>query len=130
MWRGCVILGAAATSLAPGCVSSQKSEDPDATKSALSPGGVKLNLEKGKTKQQDVLIAFGTPDLVTHKDGQEIWTYDKTTYEYEKRSDYATLILIGQGGDRVRSTSRSTLLIVYFDDHETVIDYRLSAVKY
>jgi outer membrane protein assembly factor BamE (lipoprotein component of BamABCDE complex) len=127
VWVLVAILLAAATG---GCSSTQHSEEPAASKSGLTPGGVKLNLEKGKTKQQDVLNAFGTPDLVTHKDGQDIWTYDKTSYDYEKRSDYATLILIGQGGDRVRSSSHSTMLIVYFDQRETVTDYRLSAIKY
>lgn len=105
-------------------------DEPAARSSALTPGGVKLNLVKGQTTQAEVVQAFGTPDLVTHKDDQQIWTYDKTTYDYEKRSDYATLILIGQGGDRVRSTSRSTLLIVYFDNRDIVTDYRLSAIKY
>jgi outer membrane protein assembly factor BamE (lipoprotein component of BamABCDE complex) len=124
----CLLLAAA---LLPACKSSsQPAEEPPAQQSALTPGGVKLNLVKGTTTQADVVQAFGTPDLVTHKDDQEIWTYDKTTYDYEKRSDYATLILIGAGGDKVRSTSRSTLLIVYFDKRDIVTDYRLSAIKY
>ena len=87
-------------------------------------------MTKGKTSQAEVQEAFGTPDLVTHKDGQEIWTYDKTTYEYERRSDYATAIFFGQSGDRVRSNSKSTLLMVYFNDKDIVTDYRLSAIKY
>ena len=81
-------------------------------------------MTKGTTTQTDVVQAFGTPDLVTHKDGQEIWTYDKTSYDYERRSDYATAIFIGQSGDRVRSSSKSTLLIIYFNDKDVVTDYR------
>ena len=114
----------------PACQSQPKEEPTPAQKSSLTPGGVKLTLTKGQTTQVEVQEAFGTPDLVTHKDGQEIWTYDKTTYEYDRRSDYATLILIGQSGDRVRSSSKSTLLIVYFNDKDVVTDYRLSAIKY
>jgi hypothetical protein len=113
-----------------GCQSQPKEEPTPGQKSSLTPGGVKLNLTKGQTTQAQVQEAFGTPDLVTHKDGQEIWTYDKTTYEYDRRSDYATLIFIGQSGDRVRSSSKSTLLIVYFNDKDIVTDYRLSAIKY
>src|SRR5262245_37328259 len=112
------------------CQSQPKEEPTPAQKSALTPGGVKLVLTKGKTSQAEVQEAFGTPDLVTNKDGQEIWTYDKTTYDYERRSDYATAIFIGQSGDRVRSSSKSTLLMVYFDSKDIVVDYRLSAIKY
>ncbi|MBX3381062.1 MAG: hypothetical protein KF805_13290 [Phycisphaeraceae bacterium] len=108
----------------------QQQDNIPTKQAALTPGGVKLNLVKDQTTQAEVQEAFGPPDLVTHKDGQQIWTYDKTNFDWEKRSDYATLILIGQGGDRVRSSSRSTLLIVYFNDKDIVTDYRLSAIKY
>jgi hypothetical protein len=62
-----------------GCQSQPKEEPTPGQKSSLTPGGVKLNLTKGQTTQAQVQEAFGTPDLVTHKDGQEIWTYDTTT---------------------------------------------------
>ena len=127
--RGGVLLAFVLTGFLGGCHSEPKDTLPQ-KQAALSPGGAKLNLVKGKTTQAEVQDAFGTPDLVTHQDDQQIWTYDKTSYEYEKRSDYATLILIGAGGDKVRSTSRSTLLIVYFDNRDVVTDYRLSAIKY
>lgn len=113
-----------------GCQSQPKEDPTPAQKGSLTPGGVKLTLTKGQTTQAQVQEAFGTPDLVTHANGQEIWTYDKTSYEYDRRSDYATLIFIGQSGDHVRSSSKSTLLIVYFNDKDIVTDYRLSAVKY
>lgn len=113
-----------------GACQTQQPDNIPTKQAALTPGGVKLNLVKNQTSQAEVQEAFGPPDLVTHKDGQQIWTYDKTDFDWEKRSDYATLILIGQGGDRVRSSSRSTLLIVYFDERDIVTDYRLSAIKY
>jgi outer membrane protein assembly factor BamE (lipoprotein component of BamABCDE complex) len=122
---------AALTIVALAACQSQHKEDPTpAQKSALTPGGVKLNLVKGQTTQAQVLEAFGTPDLVTHNGDQWIWTYDKTSYEYERRSDYATAIFVGQSGDRVRSSSKSTLLIVYFNDKDIVTDFRMSAIKY
>ncbi len=125
-----VVVGALLLGSSTGCQTQPKQEDIPTKQSALTPGGVKLNLVKDKTTQAEVQEAFGPPDLVTHKDGQQIWTYDKTNFDYEKRSDYATLILIGQGGDRVRSSSKSTMLIVYFNDKDIVTDYRLSAIKY
>jgi hypothetical protein len=114
----------------PGCQSQQKEEPTPGQKSALTPGGVKLTLTKGQTTQAQVLEAFGTPDLVTHNGDQWIWTYDKTSYEYDRRSDYATAIFVGQSGDHVRSSSKSTLLIVYFNDKDIVTDFRMSAIKY
>ncbi|MGH7242851.1 MAG: hypothetical protein ACREJD_05480 [Phycisphaerales bacterium] len=123
-------LGLLAGSALLGACQTQQQDNIPTKQSALTPGGVKLNLVKDQTSQAQVQEAFGPPDLVTYKDGQQIWTYDKTNFDYEKRSDYATLILIGQGGDRVRSSSRSTLLIVYFNDKDIVTDYRLSAIKY
>jgi hypothetical protein len=120
----------AACALFSACQTQQQQDNIPTRQAALTPGGVKLNLVKDQTSQAEVQEAFGPPDLVTHKDGQQIWTYDKTNFDWEKRSDYATLILIGQGGDRVRSSSRSTLLIVYFNDKDIVTDYRLSAIKY
>ncbi|MBL8876450.1 MAG: hypothetical protein JNM86_11700 [Phycisphaerae bacterium] len=124
-----ILLAVAIASLLGACQTQQQDNIPT-KQAALTPGGVKLNLVKDQTTQAEVQEAFGPPDLVTHKDGQQIWTYDKTNFDWEKRSDYATLILIGQGGDRVRSSSRSTLLIVYFNDKDIVTDYRLSAIKY
>ena len=114
-----------------GCQSQQPKEEPvPAKQSALTPGGVKMTLVKGQTTQQQVVETFGTPDLVTHNGDQWIWTYDKTSYEYERRSDYATAIFIGTSGDRVRSSSKSTLLIIYFNDKDIVTDFRMSAIKY
>lgn len=108
----------------------QSTPKDDAESAALSPGAVKMKIVKGQTSQTQIIEAFGTPDLVTHKDGQDVWTYDKTTYDYQKESNYLTVIFAGAGGDRVRSSSRSTLLIIYFDDRDLVSDYRLSALKY
>jgi hypothetical protein len=112
-----------------GCASNQSASD-DAQRSNLTPGMVKMKIVKGQTTQAEITEVFGPPDLVTHKDDMDIWTYDKTSYDYEKRSDYLTVILAGTGGDRVRSSSRSTMLIVYFDKADRVLDYRLSAIKY
>ena len=60
----------------------------------------------------------------------QVWVYDKTSYEYHKESGYFTVLFAGAGGDRVRSSSRSTLLTIYFDQSDRVVDYRLRAIKY
>jgi hypothetical protein len=112
----------------PGCAS--RSEDPPAAADNLTPGMVKMKIVKGQTRQAELLEVFGPPDQVAHKDGQDVWTYDKSSYEYDKRSDYFTLLIAGSGGDRVRSSSRTTMLIPYFDKNEVVQDYRLTATRF
>jgi hypothetical protein len=119
------LAGALALALA-GCAISSTSNDA----APLTAGSVKMNIVKGQTSQSQILEAFGPPDLVTHKDNQDVWTYDKTTYDYHHQWGYLTVLFAGTGGDRVRSSSRSTMLIIYFNDRETVADYRLSALKY
>jgi len=118
---GVVVLGLT------GCMTSSSDE---AAKSNLTPGVVKMKIAKGSTRQAEILEVFGPPDMVTHKDDQQIWTYDKTSYDYEKQSGYLTVLLAGTGGDRVRSSSRSTILIIYFDQNDTVIDYRMNSTKF
>ena len=122
----CILLAAASIALA-GCSTPDTAETQP---SALTPGTVKRTIVKGETTQAECLEVFGPPDLVTHRDGMQIWTYDKTSYDYEKSGSYFTVILYGVGGDRVRSSSKSTMLILYFDDADIVQDYRLSAVKF
>lgn len=109
-----------------GCVTSTGSDQ----NGPLTAGNVKMTIVKGQTTQTQVLETFGPPDLVTHKDSQDVWTYDKTTYDYQARSGYLTVLFAGTSGDRVQSSSRSTMLIIYFDGHDVVSDYRLSALKY
>jgi hypothetical protein len=124
--QGVLIAVCAAVGLA-GCAG-QRADDAD--NGSLTPGMVKLKVVKGQTMRAEIMEVFGPPDLVTHKDDMDIWTYDKTSYDYESRSNYLTVLFAGTSGDRVRSSSRSTMLIVYFDKSERVLDYRFSAIKY
>jgi hypothetical protein len=123
------LLAILAASLSAAC-SNHKSDEPAAQKSNLTPGVVKLTIVKNQTTQAQITEVFGPPDLVTHKDDMQVWTYDKTNYDYQSSSGYLTVIFAGIGGDTVRASSRSTVLIIYFDNNDKVIDYRLSAVKY
>jgi outer membrane protein assembly factor BamE (lipoprotein component of BamABCDE complex) len=125
--RWVVAMALCAVAALAGC-SAQHADD--AQQSSLTPGMVKLKVVKGQTTQAEIMEVFGPPDLVTHKDDMDIWTYDKTSYDYESQSNYLTVLFAGAAGDRVRSSSRSTMLIVYFDKSERVLDYRLSAIKY
>lgn len=99
-------------------------------RSPLTSGMVKKTIAKGLTTQTEILEVFGPPDLQTHKDGRDVWTYEKTTVQIEESEGYWTVIFVGGGSAKVTSSSRSSMVIIYFDEHEVVADYRLSIVKY
>jgi len=123
--RTCVIVALAL--LLGGC---QSAKEPDATSGAITPGTVKLTVEKGKTTQTDILNAFGPPDVVTHKDDMQVWTYDKTTYDYEQSGGYFNILIAGTGSKSAKSSSRSNFLMLYFNQADVVTDYRYNSVKY
>lgn len=102
----------------------------DARPSNLTAGMAKKTIVKGTTTQAEVMEVFGPPDLVTHRDNQEVWTYDKISQEIESSSGYFTVLFAGAGRSNSRSSSRSTMLIIYFDSSDRVIDYRMSVAKF
>ena len=112
------------------CISCQPADDrtgPLATQSNLTPGMVKTTIVKGKTLQAEVIEVFGPPDLVTHRDNLQIWTYDKIAYDIETTGGTVTIF---RQGTRTRSSSTSTMLILYFDEHDIVQDYRMNTIRY
>ncbi len=111
-----------------GCATSTTA--PPVTESNLTPGMAKATIVKGKTIQAEVIEVFGPPDLVTHRDDMQIWTYDKIRYEVETSGGYLTVLIAGAGGRRARSSSTSTMLIIYFDSNDIVQDYRLSMTRF
>ena len=98
-----------------------------ATESNLTPGMAKSTITKGTTTQAEVLETFGPPDLVTHRDNLQIWTYDKISYDFETTQGTVSLF---RSGARSRSSSVSTMMILYFDETDIVRDYRMSVIKF
>lgn len=98
--------------------------------SALTPGMTKKYLVPGKTSQTETLEIFGPPDLVTRKNGLEIWTYDKVSQEVASSNSYLTIFLAGYERSRQTSHNRSMMLILYFDKNDVVKDYRLSSAQF
>jgi hypothetical protein len=90
----------------------------------------KKTIVKGQTTQAEVTEIFGPPDLITHKDNMQVWTYDKIRYDIESSNGYLNVLVAGVGGGRTRSSSTSTMLIVYFDSNDKVIDYRMSVTRF
>jgi hypothetical protein len=98
----------------------------DAQRSNLTSGMINLKVTKGVTNQAEILEVFGPPDQTTHKSDMQVWTYDKISYTV--RSDAGSLGFYSASG--TRSQSVSTLLILYFDSNDTVVDYRFDSYKF
>lgn len=98
--------------------------------SALTPGMTKMYIKKGETTQAQVIEIFGPPNIVTHRDDLDIWTYDKISREISNSGGYLTILLAGGSTNKSVSRSRSIMLIVYFDQNEIVKDYRLNATQF
>ena len=111
-----------------GCTPSDT--EPLPTESNLTAGMAKKTIVKGQTTQAEVTEIFGPPDLITHKDNMQIWTYDKIRYNMESSNGYLNVLVAGMGGNKARSSSTSTMLIVYFDSNDTVVDYRMNVTRF
>lgn len=98
--------------------------------SNLTAGMAKATITKNQTTQAEVMEVFGPPDLVTHKDDMQVWTYDKIRYDIQSSGSYFTVLLYGTENSRLRSSSTSTMLIIYFDNQDIVRDYRLSVTRF
>jgi outer membrane protein assembly factor BamE (lipoprotein component of BamABCDE complex) len=134
MFRESVILSASLCCLVLGCSQSRSS--------ALTPGAAKKHIQPGVTTQAEVIEVFGTPNVITRKDGGEMWVYDKVSSQTTSAA-FGIGGLGGGGGSGgfgggglaggVGSTERSEttiMLIVYFDEHDVVRDYKISQTKF
>lgn len=98
--------------------------------SAVTPGMAKKHITPGRTGQAEVLEIFGPPNIVTHKAGREVWTYDKMSHEVVNSGGFLTILLAGYARERSSGSSRSTMLIIYFDKNDVVTDYALHATQF
>lgn len=110
--------------------------------SSLTPGATKKHIKPGETTQAEVIEVFGTPNIITRKDGYEMWVYDKVSSTQTTAVFGAGGIGGGGGGSGfgggglgggVGSTERSettVMLIVYFDENDVVKDYKISQTKF
>jgi len=134
MKRGTLVCVALGGGLVCGCVSARPSP--------LSAGNAKRFIKVGVTTQAEVVEAFGSPNIVTMKYEGEVWVYDKVS----SRHTAGTFGIGGLGGGvgsggagggliggGVGSSTRSettVMLIVYFDHHDVVQDYKLSQTQF
>ncbi len=110
--------------------------------SALTPGAAKKHIVPGRTTQAEVIEVFGTPNVITRKDGGEMWVYDKVSSRQTSAAFGAGGVGAGWGSSGfgggglaggVGSTERSettVMLIIYFDENDVVKDYKMSQTKF
>ena len=53
----------------------------------------------------------------------EVWTYDKVSIDSSASAGYGTLVIVGVGGSRSGTSSRTFTLMIEFDDREIVKEY-------
>ena len=122
-----------ACGLAAGCVTSGPSP--------ITPGNARRFIEPGKTHLAEIVQVFGPPNIVTRRDGTEMWIYDKVSSRQT-----ASVFGIGGGGGLgsggagggligggLSSSTRSettVMLIVYYDENDIVKDYKITQTKF
>ncbi|NQV18621.1 MAG: hypothetical protein HQ534_08775 [Armatimonadetes bacterium] len=100
-------------------------------RSNLTVGTVKTKIIKGETKQAEILEIFGSPNLVTkNKSDNEVWNYNKMSFETATGSDGGTLILFGGSRALSTSTTKSFDLIITFDNNDVVKDYSVISASF
>ncbi len=111
-------------------------------KSNLTAGMVKKGVVEGVTSQTDVINLFGAPNLITtNSQGNEVWTYSKSSYGSSSSSaraglgGLATGALVGvfgaSGNVAVSNTSTSSFdLIITFAKNGIVEKYRMISASY
>jgi hypothetical protein len=69
--------------------------------SALTPGMIGKNIQKGKTTQAEIMEIFGPPDMVTRSGSGEMWGYDKVSREVAESATGARVGASSASGARV-----------------------------
>ena len=116
-------------SIFSGCSPTGGEVDTQSAPSGLTHGNVQLNLHKGQTSQNEVLEAFGPPNIMTYdSSGHEVWTYQRhaTISKSKVSGSYGTVILLGGSSQTTgfEQSSRTMTLIIKFDEEKRVSDFR------
>ena len=103
--------------------------------SQLTQGNVQMNLIVGTTTKAQVLEHFGSPNITTRDGaGREVWTYQRAAQvsQSSSQSGYWTIILAGQSSrsSGFESSSSMITLIIKFDEHDVVNDFRSRTSKF
>lgn len=97
----------------------------------LTAGKVKMEIKKGKTTQAEILQIFGAPNIITkNRSNDEVWNYNRMSYEAVYGSDFGGLIFWGGSRAVSSATTKSFDLIIIFDENGIVKDYSIIAASF
>ena len=101
----------------------------------LTHGAVQLKLQRGATTQNDVIEAFGAPNITTiDGDGKEVWTYRRhaTVTASSGTNSYFTIMVFGMstGAGQGSSSSQSMTLVIKFGPDKKVTDFQSLATSF
>lgn len=114
--------------LIAGCASYAKKDESNTT---LTAGRVKMEIVKGKTTQADILKIFGSPNIVTkNRDNDEVWNYNRMSYEALYGSDSGWLIFWGGSRAMSSTTTKSFDLIIIYDNNDVERDYSIISASF
>jgi len=123
--RACKVFGGALLVASLACA--PPATDPN--KGNLTLGAVQTRLENGKTSKAKVLEWFGSPNIATKDRNGEVWNYTRQGTATEVSSSHVgAWMLIASGGSSTgfsRSGSYSFDLLIRFDTHDVVVDYKV-----
>lgn len=104
-------------------------------KSNLTTGMIKAKVVEGKTSQTEILEIFGAPNLITtNSEGNEVWTYNKSSYDAKSASKefgWGLGIIGGGKSSAVSSASTGSLdFIITFSKSGIVEKYKVIQASY
>lgn len=110
--------------------------------SRITPGMAKKYLVPGATHQAEVIEIFGPPNIITMRDGREMWIYDKVSSRETtgvfgfgggggagSGGGFGGGALGGGFGSKTRSET-TIMLIVHYDNNDVVRDYKFTQTKF
>lgn len=124
-----------------GCSNTQTDVVPT-QKSNLTVGMVKSKVVEGKSTQNDIIELFGAPNLVTtNSQGNEVWTYSKSSYSGKSSSGTVNAGILGTGAilgvfggsasSAISNTSTSSFdFIITFNKQGIVEKYKIISSSY
>lgn len=97
----------------------------------LTAGKVKIEIKKGETTQAEILQIFGSPNIITkNRNNDEVWNYNRMSYESAYGSDSGGLIFWGGSRAVSSATTKSFDLIIIFDENDVVKDYSIISASF
>jgi len=117
------------------CQSSTPQQSQPMGQNNLTHGAVQLKLQKGVTTQNDVIEAFGAPNITTiDGDSREVWTYRRhaSVTSSSGTNSYFNILVFGtsNASGEGSSSSQSMTLVIKFGPDKKVADFQSMATSF